>query len=138
MKPIIVALAILFPAAVAGAQEFTQPIRYTWIATSCETWDCAVTAFIQAAGDRNTIVVPTKSEKRPWLVLRRVEAGSIFIPEDEPFSCEVFQQMTDAMTRYNGLAGCQSPLVMNMLDGTAVVMSMAKCEPSGRRRAAAH
>jgi hypothetical protein len=138
MKPIIVALAILFPAVITSAQEFTQPITYTWIATSCETWDCAVTAFIQAAGDRNTIVLPTKSEKRPWLVLRRVEAGSIFIPEDEPFSCEVFQQMTDAMTHYNGLQGCQSPLVMNMLDGTAVVMSMAKCEPAGRRRAAAH
>jgi hypothetical protein len=138
MKPVILALAILLPTAVASAQEFTEPIEYTWITTSCETWDCAASAFMMAAGDRNIIVLPTGSVKRPWLVLQRVVKGSIFIPDDEPFSCEVFAQMTDAMTRYNELESCKSPLVMNTLDGRAVVLSLANCEPAGRRRAAGH
>ena len=138
MKAFILAAAILLPATVASAQQFTSPITYTWISTSCETWDCAVSAFILGAGDRNTIILPTANEKRPWLVLRRVEAGSVFIPEDEPFSCEVFQEMQQAMIRYGELHKCQSPMVMNTVDGQAVVLSMAKCEPSTRRRAAGH
>jgi hypothetical protein len=138
MKALILAVAILLPAVLANAQEFTEPIKYTWISTSCETWDCAASAFILGAGDRNTIILPTGSAKRPWLVLRRVEEGSVFIPEDEPFSCEVFQEMEKAMNRYNELNHCHSPIVMNTHDGRAVVLSMAKCEPSGRRRAATH
>jgi hypothetical protein len=138
MRHLILALAILLSAAAASAQEFTEPIQYTWIATSCETWDCAASAFVLAAGDRNTIVLPTGSEKRPWLVLRRVEAGSVFIPEDEPFNCNVFQEMPDALTHYNGLDHCQSPMILNTLDGRVVVTSLAKCEPAGRRRSAAH
>ncbi|MFL6247652.1 MAG: hypothetical protein ACJ74H_16625 [Thermoanaerobaculia bacterium] len=138
MKALIVAIAILLPAPLLQAQDFTEPIKYTWIATSCENWDCAVSAFLLAGGNPHTIILPTHSEKRPWLVLRRVEEGSVYVPEDEPFSCEVFQQMENAMTRYNELNTCQSPMVMNTLDGRAVVMSMAKCEPSARRRAAGH
>jgi hypothetical protein len=138
MKTLILAAAILVPATLANAQEFTEPIQYTWISTSCETWDCAVSAFLLGAGDRHTIILPTGSEKRPWLVLRRVEEGSVFVPEDEPFSCEVFQEMEKAMLRYGELERCQSPMVMNTMDGRAVVMSMAKCEPSARRRSAGH
>ena len=138
MRQLFLALAILLPAAAVSAQEFTEPIQYTWVTTSCETWDCAASAFVLAAGDRNVIVLPTGSEKRPWLILRRVEAGSVFIPEDEPFSCEVFTQMNLALTRYNELEHCKSPLLMNTLDGRAVVMSLASCEPAGRRRAAGH
>jgi hypothetical protein len=138
MKPLILALAILLPTAAASAQEITPPVEYTWITTSCETWDCAASAFVLSAGDRNVIVLPTRSEKRPWLVLRRVQAGSVFIPEDEPFSCEVFGQMNEAVIRYNGLDGCMSPLLLNTPDGRAVVMSMAKCETAGRRRSAGH
>lgn len=138
MKPLILALAILLPTAVASAQEFTPPVEYTWIATSCENWDCAASAFVLSAGDRNVIVLPTRSEKRPWLVLRRVEAGSVFIPDDEPFGCEVFGQMNEALIRYNGLESCTAPLLLNTPDGRAVVMSLAKCETVARRRAAGH
>lgn len=138
MKALILALAISLPAVVTSAQEFTEPIKYTWIATSCENWDCAVAAFAVSAGDRNTIVLPTNSEARPWLILRRVEAGSVYIPEDEPFTCQVFQQMTDALDRYETLERCKSPLVMNMVDGQVTVTSLAKCESGGRRRAAGH
>lgn len=138
MKTLILAAVVLLPATLMNAQEFTEPIKYTWITTSCETWDCAVSAFLLGNGDRNTIILPTGSEKRPWLVLRRVEEGSVFIPDDEPFSCEIFQEMEIAMTRYRELHHCQSPMVMNTHDGRIVVLSMAQCEPSSRRRAAAH
>lgn len=138
MKRLILALAILLPAALAGAQEITEPIQYTWITTSCETWDCAASAFLLSAGDGNTIVLPSGSQKRPWLVLRRVESGSVYIPEDEPFTCDVFQLMPDALTHYNGLERCKSPVMMNTLDGRVVVLSLATCEPAGRRRSAGH
>lgn len=138
MKPLILALALVLPAAAASAQGFTEPIEYTWVTTSCETWDCAASAFLLSAGDGNTIVLPSGNEKRPWLVLRRVEAGSVYIPEDEPFRCEVFQQMPDALTHYTGLERCRSPYILNTVDGRVVVMSMAKCDPAGRRRSAGH
>jgi hypothetical protein len=138
MKQLFLALATVCCSVAASAQDYTSPIRYTWITTSCETWDCASSAFLQSAGDRNTIVMPTGNEKRPWLVLRRVQEGSTYIPETEPFACEVFDKMDGAMTRYSGLAPCHYPTILNVTDGRAVVMSMPTCEPEGRRRSAGH
>jgi hypothetical protein len=137
MKAIPLALAILFTTAELRAQETTQPIRYTWITTSCENWNCAAAAFV-LAGDSSTFVLPTGNEKRPWLVVRRVEEGSVFIPEDEPFACEVFDGMNEAMSSYEKLDPCHGATLMNVNDGRSVVLALRECEPGSRRRAAGH
>jgi hypothetical protein len=137
MKQLTLALAVLCVSGIASAQV-TKPIRYTWIATACENWDCAASAFILSAGDGNTIVLPTGNEKHPWLLLRRVEEGAIFIPETEPFTCEVFEKLDGAVTRHSELAPCHAAMTMNTPDGRAVVLSMRNCEDATRRRSAGH
>lgn len=121
-------------APVSGAQ-ITKPIRHTWIATSCETWNCAASALILANGDKHVIALPTGTEDRPWVLLRRVEEGSIFIPDDEPFSCEVFDTLTLALSRFDGMDRCHGPLILNVPDGRAVVAALRRCESPGKRRA---
>lgn len=123
----------VFVAAVATDAQVTNPIRHTWIVTSCETWNCAATAFINANGDPNVIVLPSNHKERPWLVLRRVEEGSIFSPEDEPFACEVFDNLPTAVSGFSSLNGCHAPLIMNVAEGKAVVISLSQC--ASKRRA---
>lgn len=125
---------VLFGAAVAEAQ-MTKPIRYTWIATSCATWNCAAAELVLADGSPNVIVLPTSNEERPWLVLRRVEEGSVFIPEDEPFACEVFEGVTAATARYSAMDSCHGAIILNVPDGKAVVTSLQKCGSTSKRRA---
>ena len=136
MKRTLQALAIAVLLSSAADAQITNPIRYTWIVTSCENWNCAAAALVLANGDKHVIVLPTGQETRPWLVLRRVEAGSVFIPEDEPFGCEVFNTLVDATSRYTSMDACHGALVLNVPDGRAVVASLHKCaEPTTRRRA---
>lgn len=123
------------------AQEppLTNPIRYTWIVTSCETWNCAAAALVMANGDKHVMALPTGRDDRPWLILKRVEEGSIYIPEDEPFGCEVFDTAAAATTHFDGLDTCRAPMVLSVPDGRAVVTSAYKCAEATtttKRRAA--
>lgn len=129
---VIVALATAVPA--LAQPVTTNPIRYTWIATSCADWNCAASAFMQAAGDKYVIVLPTTNQGRPWLILRRVEEGSIYIPEDEPYVSEVFDNLPDAVFRYDGITSCRGPMIMNVTDGRMVVTSLNEC-PKPKQRA---
>jgi hypothetical protein len=129
-----VALITFFAVSVADA-EITAPIRYTWIVESCETWNCAVAALVMADGEPNVIVLPTGHDNRPWLILRRVEEGSLYIPETEPFGCEVFENIAGASSRFSALDGCHAPMILNVPDGRAVVVSMHKCDSAAKRRA---
>jgi hypothetical protein len=117
----------------AFAQETTKPIRHTWIASSCASWNCAAAALILANGDKYVIVLPTGETEWPWVILRRVEEGAIFIPEDEPFVCEVYETVDLAATRHQSMDGCHAPLLLNVPDGRAVVTSLTKCGTSKRR-----
>jgi hypothetical protein len=129
---LVVALVTLFSNNYASADE-TSPIRYTWIVTSCESWNCAAAALVMADGEPNVIVLPTNVDEYPWLVLRRVEEGSIFIPETESFGCEVFDHMTDASSTFTAIDGCRKPMVLSVPDGRSVVISLRQCEGARRR-----
>ena len=126
------------------AQEppVTNPIRYTWIVTSCATWNCAAAALVMADGDKHVMALPTGREERPWLILKRVEEGSIYIPDDEPFGCEVFDTVAAATTAFGGIDGCRAPMVLTVPDGRVVVTSAYACANSPttttKRRAAGH
>ena len=125
-------LVAVLASPLAGAQV-TNPIRYTWIAESCEKWNCAAAALVMANGEPNLIVLPTGHDDRPWLILRRVEEGSVFIPETEPFSCEVFETVDVAISRFTAMNNCHAPLILNVPDGKVIVTARAKC--SDKRRA---
>lgn len=130
----VVALVIAFAA--TAAAQVTSPIRHTWIVTSCESWNCAAAALVMADGKPDVIVLPTNREDRPWLILKRVEEGSLFVPDDEPFTCEVFDNVTAATSRFTALDGCHTPLILNVPDGRAVVTSLLDCSAGSKRRAA--
>ena len=133
-QSIVVALATFFIAVSSAAQDTTKPIRYTWIVTSCERWNCAAAALVMAEGDPHVIALPTGREDRPWLVLRRVEEGSIFIPEDEPFTCEVFSNVALASSVFDAMDVCHAPLIMNVPDGRAVIASLSTCDDGQTKR----
>src|SRR5687767_13362712 len=78
-RAIPVVLVALSLAGAVSAQEMEKPIRFTGIVTTCETWNCAAAALVMADGDKHVIVLPTGRTSQPWVILRRVEEGSIFI-----------------------------------------------------------
>ena len=136
MKRTMLAAAFTFFAAVSlQAQVGEKPIRWTWIVTSCETWNCAAAALVLADGDKHTIVLPTGNEDRPWLILKRVENGSVYIPEDEPYGCEIFRNVAEAGARFTAMNECHGPMILNVPDGNAVVISLHECGDSKKRRA---
>lgn len=127
------ALILSFP---AGADATgTKPVEYTWIVSSCPTWNCAAAALVLAGGDKHVMVLPTGREERPWLVLKRVESGAIYIPDDEPFTCEVFETATAATARFDSVDACHAPMVLSVPDGRAVVTMAIQCPPTTKRRA---
>jgi hypothetical protein len=137
MKPSIlgVALITLCLNNFVTAQEVTNPIHYTWIASSCETWNCAAAALVMANGEPNVIVLPTNVPDFPWVILRRVESGSIYIPETEAFGCDVYAEVNEATSNYNAMEGCRKAMVLTVPDGRSVVVSLHKCDSGARRRA---
>lgn len=138
MKRTMLAAALLLYAAATVDAQTEKPIRWTWIASSCETWNCAAAALVLANGDKNVIALPTGNEARPWLILKRVEEGSIYIPDDEPYGCEVFANVTDAGTRFTAMDTCHGPMMMNVPDGRAVVVSLYDCGEQSKKRRSVH
>ena len=123
-------LAVLL-APIADAQ-LTNPIRYTWIVTSCASWNCAAAALVMANGDKHVIVLPTGQESRPWVVLKRVEEGALVIDENETWGCETFEGVAQAATRFAAMDACHVPTILSVPDGRAVVISLTDC-PQKRR-----
>jgi hypothetical protein len=137
MKAFLIAAALVSAVSIPiEAQETTKPIRYTWIVTSTTDWNEAMSVLAVSNGDSGVIVVPAGMNEKRWLILRRVEQGSIYIPEDEPFGCEVFKAISDATDRSAAMHSCHSPLVMSVPDGNAVVMSLRQCSTTPTRRRA--
>lgn len=135
MKRFPLLAALLLVAAVAQADDppVTNPITYTWIASSCATWNCAVSALVLAGGDKYVITVPTGNDERPWLILRRVEEGSIYIPDDEPYACEVFETVNAASSHMNAMDGCHAPIILNVPDGRTLVTSLTDCTKTSKK-----
>lgn len=117
----------------AHAQEATNPIRYTWIVTSCETWNCAASALVMANGEPNVIVLPTNVPDLPWIILKRVEEGSLYIPETEAFGCDVYDAVADATNHYTAMETCRKGMVLTVPDGRSVVVALQKCDGARRR-----
>jgi hypothetical protein len=117
------------------AQQATNPIHYTWIVSSCETWNCAASALVMANGEPNVIVLPTNVPELPWVILRRVEEGSLYIPETEAFGCDVYAEVSEASSHYAAMDGCRKGMVLTVPDGRSLVVALQHCGDGARRRA---
>lgn len=134
MPRLVFALALsVLTAASAGAQ-ITKPIRYTWMVTSVGSWKEAAAALVLADGDGSVLAMPSGEESHPWLLLRRVEEGSIFVPDDEPRVCDVFPNMTEASSHYLGMGPCHGAMLLTVPDGRSLVVSVRDCTDEGSRR----
>lgn len=128
-------LLLLFAAAFsAEAQDACPcvPVTHLWTVRSCDTYDCAVSAFVLAGSSSDTVVVRTSSTDVRWVVLERVKAGSA-ISSDPTFSLESFEGFTDASTRFNAVDTNLKPMILSVPDGKFVIV--ARNAPEPRRRA---
>jgi hypothetical protein len=100
------------------------PLSHEWIATACETWNCAMSALIDANGDPYVVAVPNGNPQWKWIVLRRVTAGSAIVSPDAPFTVEQFDGTAEASARFAALDHDSFPTLMSMIDGKMVVVSL--------------
>jgi hypothetical protein len=135
MKGLLVAVMLVFATPAFPDEPIIKPIRWTWVASSCSTWNCAAAAMVMADGDSNTMIMPTGRSEQPWIILRRVEQGSVFIPEEEPYGCSVFETIREAATHYDTMETCFAPMLLNVPDGRAVIASLRNCPAPTKQRA---
>ncbi|HEX7705921.1 MAG TPA: hypothetical protein VF701_05620 [Thermoanaerobaculia bacterium] len=121
----------------AAAETFTSPPRYVWLTTACPAWNCALSVMVQADGNPHVLALPTRSESYPWLVVRREEAGSVYLPENDPFEVQSFEYMTDAIARFHSIPRQRHPLLVTVVDGAVLVVAMREHGSAGKRRAVA-
>lgn len=129
----LVVAALVATSVPLAAQSAESKPRYMWVATPCDTWGCAVAALALANGDRNVLVLPTKSSAHPWIVLKRVEAGIVDGTIETPFTTEMFSEMIDASARFISIDSEKIPILVTTTDGAMLVISMPEPEPTRRR-----
>lgn len=139
MRTTIVILTLSFVSLAASADPAKGvPTAYKWLVTPCETWNCAASALVTAAGDPYVIALPTNSTKYGWIVLRRVNGGSYFFPDDAPFRLESFDEPTLAVSRYSALDRTFAPLTVTTPDRRMLVIYLNEPEPRTPTRAVTH
>jgi len=107
-----VLIVALFALASPLAADFTVPPPYIWIVIPCETWNCAVAELMTAAGDPNVIAVPTTDPDHPWIVMKRVLAGSYTPPEDAVWGIERFSLLGEAAARFAAINKADCPVML--------------------------
>ena len=130
---LFVAALFVLCAVPAGAQEFGSQPRYQWLATPCEKWSCAIAAMATSEGDPFFVVLPTKSSEHPWVVLKRVEAGSVEGPVDNTFTIESYSAMSEASARFASIDTLNVPMLVTTVDGGMLVVRLTA--PVSKRRA---
>jgi hypothetical protein len=77
-----------------------------------------------AGGDPYVLTLPTKSQKYPWIIVRRVPSGSFFVPSDAPFAIETFDSAGDGSARFAAISTDHGPMILTAPDGKALVISL--------------
>jgi hypothetical protein len=134
---VILTLSLVSTAAFADPAKGV-PSAYKWLVTPCENWNCAASALVTAAGDPYVIALPTNSTKYSWIVLRRVQGGSYFFPDDAPFRLEDFDEPTLAVSRYSAVDRMCAPLTITTPDRHMLVVYLNTPEARTPTRAVTH
>ena len=135
MKSVVIAVLAALLAVRAGAQEVCPcvPIPQVWSVETCDTWTCASSAMIAAAGDRYVLSMPAPSNDARWLIIRRVAAGSYTESPDAPFILESFDGVAVASSRFDSVPRDRTPMLLSVPDGKFIVVMSREAQP--RRRA---
>jgi len=135
-----IAVTLLLCAAVAVTADDNVcpciPVTKVWVATSCETWNCAQAAMVMANGDPYVITIPTNDTKYGWVILRRVVAGSATTVPPDPFQITSYASLQEAVGQYTAADPNKLPMMAMAVDGTALVLQLREPVPASRRRAA--
>jgi hypothetical protein len=113
------------------------PAAYQWLVTPYESVQGATSEFLQASGDPYVIALPTSAVAWPWIVVRRVMAGSVFVDPDAPMRIETFDSLESASLRFATIAADHAPLLVTAKDGKVLVVSLRQAQ-SPRPRAVRH
>lgn len=112
------------------------PDEKIWIATACETWQCASAGLQAANGDPFVVALPTNSTSFPWIVIRRVTSGSVTVSPDNPFLMETFSNIAESSARFAAIDPAQLPMIVSTTDSKLLVIYLRQPEP--RRRVIGH
>jgi hypothetical protein len=103
------------------SDESAVPGGFEWMAVACEDWNCAAAELILAKGDSSVLALPMTAGDHPWVILRRVRAGSFHIPDDVPIRVDMFDSIPLATSRYDGLSR-HAPTLLTAPDGKTLVV----------------
>lgn len=140
MRTLALAFALaLFIPSIATSQEACPcvPLSYQWIATPCETWNCAASAAIMANGDKYVLAMPTGADDFKWVVLKRVVAGSVIVSPDAPFKIDSFDRMDSASSNFALMGKDQQAMLLTVPDGKVVIISR-NLDVAARKRSVGH
>src|SRR5258708_3043392 len=86
----------------ASAQQVWPgvPLTRLWIATTCDTWNCAAAQLIMANGDPMTFTISSGNVDHPWVVVRQIVAGSAANVSADPYQLETFDGIATATARF--------------------------------------
>ena len=137
-RVLLASLTVLIPFGSLFAQEACPcvPISYQWIVEPCETWNCAASAFISSNGDKFLLTMPTNDETFKWVVIRRVVAGSVYIPPNAPFVIDAFDRSAIASAHLDAMNQLLVPMMLSAPDGKFLVV--ARSAPISKQRVVAH
>jgi hypothetical protein len=125
----LVALLVALDASVmpVAAQQACPcvPITKLWVASQCDTWNCASAALILANGDHSTFAVPFAGDatEQRWIVVRQVASGS-YVDTTSPVQVDSFDSMAEASARYGTLGVDSKPMLATAPDGKVLVLSL--------------
>ena len=130
----VLALSLIALAPYADAQTSCPCIAlsHTWLATPCESWNCAASALVLANGDPSVMAMPTNSDRYKWVILKRVVTGSVAVSPDAPMLVEQFSSMTEGSARFMALDQNVRPLLVTATDGNTLVIFLREGEKRGR------
>ena len=121
MKLAIALLAFALASPIAAEECPCFPHGDDWIASVCDSWNCATAEVILANGSPYVFAIPMGKENTRWLILRRVANGGVVSPEPE-YKVETFADMTTASTRFSTFDQAHGAMMFSTPDGRLMVV----------------
>lgn len=139
MKPSALIFAfLLFIGATSVAQNACPcvPITHLWTTTTCDTWDCVMTALNGGNGDPYLFPLSTGQPDHKWVIMRRINSGTAVPNPNDPYQVETFDGFNEAIARFVSISDEMRPMFTSAPDGKMLIVSLR--QPLVKRHAAAH
>ena len=122
----VIAIVVFTLAPSATAQQACPcvPLTPLWTVKTCDTWNCAMAELVVANGDPFVFPVSTGTADHPWLVMRRIVAGTGVLISDDTYEVAAFDRFEGASSKFIELGGDAKPLFLTAPDGQMLVVSL--------------